>query len=61
MKRDAFLTAAARRRACIQCGCQCCSRATVFQRDLHEFGLVIARLTLALVVVVLADPGGGRT
>jgi len=25
-----------------------------FQRDLHEFGLVIARLTLALVVVVLA-------
>ena len=25
-----------------------------FQRDLHEFGLVIARLTLGLVVVVLA-------
>lgn len=25
-----------------------------FERDLHEFGLVIARLTLALVVVVLA-------
>ena len=25
-----------------------------FQRDLHQFGLVIARLTLALVVVVLA-------
>jgi len=27
---------------------------TPFERDLHEFGLVIARLTLALVVVVLA-------
>ena len=27
---------------------------TPFERDLHEFGLVIARLTLALVVIVLA-------
>ncbi|MGJ5206667.1 magnesium-translocating P-type ATPase [Bradyrhizobium sp. HKCCYLR20261] len=29
-------------------------RRTPFERDLHEFGLVIARLTLALVVIVLA-------
>ncbi|HEY0329056.1 MAG TPA: magnesium-translocating P-type ATPase [Rhodopseudomonas sp.] len=28
--------------------------ASPFQRDLHEFGLVIARLTLGLVVIVLA-------
>lgn len=27
---------------------------TPFERDLHEFGLVVARLTLALVVIVLA-------
>ena len=27
---------------------------TAFERDLHEFGLVIARLTLALVLIVLA-------
>ena len=26
-----------------------------FQRDLHSFGLMVARLTIALIVVVLVD------